>query len=69
MHPRSQLILIVLALALILQSYAQKPPTWGGNPRYTVKVKMLNNKPVVTWNFLYYYDWTQKVERYEHESP
>lgn len=60
-------ILCVLVLATLIMS--QTPPNWGGNPRYTVKVKILNDHPVTTWNFTYYYDWNQKVERYEHEAP
>ena len=52
-------ILCVLVLASLISS--QTPPNWGGNPRYTVKVKMLNDDPVATWNFTYYYDWNQKV--------
>jgi hypothetical protein len=67
MNRKTDLILVIFALALL--SSAQKPPSWGGNPKYTVKVKILNDKPVATWNFIYYYDWTQKVERYEHEQP
>ena len=30
---------------------------------------MLNDDPAVSWNFTYYYDWSQRVERYEHEAP
>lgn len=56
-------------LLLVLLANAATPPSWGGNPRYTVKVKMLNDDPVATWNFIYYYDWTIKAERYEHDSP
>lgn len=55
-------LLLILALACL--AVAQTPPTWGGNPRYTVNVTLLNNKPIATWNFIYYYDWNQKVERY-----
>jgi hypothetical protein len=54
-------LLFVMLSALVS---CQTPPSWGGNPRYTVKVKLLNNKPVATWNFIYYYDWNLKVERY-----
>jgi hypothetical protein len=61
------LILSFLIFATLVS--CQTPPNWGGNPRYTVKVKMLNDDPVATWNFTYYYDWNQKVERYEHEAP
>lgn len=62
-------LLTVFFLALLMNStFQQTPPSWGGNPRYTVKVKLLNNQPVATWNFIYYYDWNQKVERYEHEA-
>ena len=50
----------------VLQIVAQTPPTWGGNPRYTVKVGMVNNDPKVNWTFTYFYDWSQKAERYEH---
>lgn len=58
--------IILLAVAL---ASAESPPFWGGNPRYTVKVKMLNDDPVATWNFLYFYDWNLKAERYEHDAP
>lgn len=61
------LILAVLILAALVS--CQTPPNWGGNPRYTVKVKMLNDDPVATWNFTYFYDWNLKAERYEHEAP
>lgn len=57
---------VYLALLVTLAAVvaAQKPPFWGGNPRYTVKVKMLNNDPIVSWNFTYFYDWNLKAERY-----
>ena len=48
---------------------AQTPPTWGGNPRYTVNVLMTYDDPITKWNFTYYYDWSIKAERYEHEAP
>ncbi len=46
---------------LTVQTIGQTPPTWGGNPRYTVNVKMLNDNPAVTWMFKYYYDWNLKA--------
>lgn len=54
---------------LLIGVFSQSPPTWGGNPRYTVKVTILNDNPAVVWNFTYYYDWNLKAERYEHEAP
>ena len=62
-------VFCIIFLALISLSFCQTPPSWGGNPRYTVKVKMLNDAPVATWNFMYYYDWNLKAERYEHDAP
>ena len=61
-------VVLIFAIATIcaLQIVAQTPPTWGGNPRYTVKVGMVNNDPKVNWTFTYFYDWSQKAERYEH---
>lgn len=59
-------IILILIISLAI---AQTPPNWGGNPRYTVKVKMLNDNPIQTWNFTYYYDWNLKSERYEHLAP
>lgn len=56
----SSLFALVCVLLLCTGS-PQTPPSWGGNPRYTVKVKLLNNQPVATWNFMYYYDSTKKV--------
>ncbi len=61
-------IFALICLILLYSASGQTPPSWGGNPRYTVKVKLLNNQPVATWNFMYYYDSTKKVERYEHEA-
>jgi hypothetical protein len=61
-------LIAFLLIVLAVVTHSQTPPSWGGNPRYTVKVKMLNNKPIATWNFIYYYDWNLKVERYEHEG-
>lgn len=55
--------LVLLTFFLALCS-CQTPPNWGGNPRYTVKVGMVNNDPQVNWTFTYYYDWSKKVERY-----
>lgn len=60
----SDFILIALISLLAIHLHAQTPPTWGGNPRYTVKVKMQNNDPAVNWTFTYYYDWNLKAERY-----
>jgi hypothetical protein len=60
---KSCLYLAFLATLAVVLS-AQTPPSWGGNPRYTVKVKMLNNDPIVSWNFTYFYDWNLKAERY-----
>jgi len=55
------IILVAVACLFLAQVNSQTPPTWGGNPRYTVKVKMQNNDPAVNWTFTYYYDWNQKV--------
>lgn len=63
-----RLTLVVFA-CLLMVVLSQKPPFWGGNPRYTVKVLMLNDNPAVSWNFTYYYDWSLKAERYEHQAP
>lgn len=52
---------IALALCFVCIIYTQTPPNWGGNPRYTVKVNMLNDDPATRWNFTYFYDWNQKV--------
>ena len=60
-----KITLVVLA-CLVIAGLSQSPPFWGGNPRYTVKVKMLYDQPIVRWNFTYYYDWSLKAERYEH---
>ena len=54
------LFVFVLMIAMLVVN-AQQPPKWGGNPRYTVRVNMLNNDPAIRWNFTYYYDWNQKV--------
>jgi hypothetical protein len=64
-----KLALAILLLTVLGVAVGQTPPSWGGNPRYTVRVKMLNDKPAVSWNFTYFYDWTLKAERYEHEAP
>lgn len=53
--------LLFAILSILIQIHAQAPPSWGGNPRYTVKVKMQNDNPAVNWTFTYYYDWNQKV--------
>ena len=52
---------IIFLLFLTRLIAAQTPPFWGGNPRYTVKVTMLNDDPKAIWNFNYYYDWNQKT--------
>ena len=52
---------IIFLLFLTRLIAAQTPPFWGGNPRYTVKVTMLNDDPKAIWNFTYYYDWNQKT--------
>ena len=59
----------LLLFLLLVVAFSQTPPPWGGNPVYTVRVKMLNNDPITTWNFTYYYDWNLKAERYEHDAP
>ena len=59
-------LIFAIVTMFVLQIVAQTPPTWGGNPRYTVKVGMVNNDPKVNWTFTYFYDWSQKAERYEH---
>jgi hypothetical protein len=52
---------MMIFVFLLVLALGQTPPPWGGNPRYTVNITMLNNKPVATWNFVYYYDWNLKV--------
>ncbi len=55
--------LFILALLALLSVtvVSNTPPTWGGNPKYTVNVTMLYDKPKLIWNFTYYYDATLKV--------
>lgn len=60
---------LILALVAVTSCLAADPPFWGGNPVYTVNVSMLYDKPVLRWNFTYYYDWNKKAERYEHHAP
>ena len=57
---------ILLAVVALQISNAQTPPTWGGNPVYTVKVKMVYDSPQANWTFTYFYDWNLKAERYAH---
>ena len=59
---------ILVLSVLVVLTISQTPPNWGGNTRYTVKVGMVNNDPQVNWTFTYYYDWSIKSERYEHEK-
>ena len=54
-------IKIAFFALLVWIALSQTPPTWGGNPRYTVKVGMVNNDPQVNWTFTYYYDWSLKA--------
>ena len=60
------LALLILATALAVCAEAQKAPFWGGNPRYSVKVKFVYNDPIANWTFNYFYDWNRKAARYEH---
>ena len=60
---------IYLFIALSYLALTKTPPIWGGNTRFSVNVSMLNNKPVMRWNFTYYYDSNVKAERYEHQAP
>jgi hypothetical protein len=53
-----QIIVLALVIAII---NSQTPPFWGGNPQYTVNITVLNAKPVLKWNFTYYYDSVLKV--------
>lgn len=62
-------VTLILFITLLCFVSAQKPPYWGGSPKYTVNVSFLYNEPVMTWNFTYYYDWNLKAERYEHYAP
>ena len=61
--------LLATLMLLSSTSLCQRPPYWGGNPRFTVNATMLNNDPAIRWNFTYYYDWQVKAARYEHQSP
>jgi hypothetical protein len=61
--------LITVLTLLILSSTAPTPPIWGGALQYSVNVSLINNKPIMTWNFTYYYNWNLKSERYEHHAP
>ena len=65
---KKDLLFFTCLLGLIVVIAAQTPPGWGGNTRYTVKVGMVNNDPQVNWTFTYYYDWSIKAERYEHQQ-
>ena len=58
--------IFIICLLLLSLTNTQKPPFWGGNPRYSVKVHFTYNKPVAEWNFTYLYDWSLKAERWEH---
>lgn len=57
----TKMFISTIIFILTVQTIGQTPPTWGGNPRYTVNVKMLNDNPAVTWMFKYYYDWNLKA--------
>ena len=52
--------LLIFTFAIIA-AIAINPPSWGGNPVYTVRVEMLNNAPVAKWNFTYYYNSNLKA--------
>lgn len=65
---RNIVFFAILAL-LSINSFSQSPPIWGGNLQYSVNVSILYDKPVMKWNFTYYYNWKLKAERYEHHAP
>jgi hypothetical protein len=60
----SSLRLIVSLILITLTFTTPTPPIWGGALQYSVNVSMIYNKPVMTWNFTYYYNWNLKAERY-----
>lgn len=62
-------VFLLIAIACSFRVRAPSPPFWGGNPKYTVNITLMNDNPKVTWNFTYYYDSTLKAERYEHQAP
>ena len=66
MHSKLAYLIVALFLGCCL---AQTPPTWGGNPVYTVNVNMTYDKPVTNWTFTYEYNWNIKAERYSHAAP
>jgi hypothetical protein len=59
-----RILSIYLLLVLLGFTLTQTPPIWGGNTRYSVDVNILYDKPIMRWNFTYYYDWNVKSERY-----
>ena len=61
-------VLLILASVVILQVVCSSPPFWGGNQRYTVKVDMHRYNNTANWTFMYYYDWSNKGERDEHDG-
>ena len=60
---------LLLSCVLVVMFTQPSPPWWGGRPQYKVEVLMTYNKPVMTWNFSYFYDSILKAERYEHRAP
>jgi hypothetical protein len=54
-------ISLYLFIVIVCLAFAQTPPIWGGNTRYSVNVNMLYDKPVMRWNFTYYYDSNLKA--------
>lgn len=64
-----KLLSLCMLTAIVAVVICQNFPIWGGNTRYSVNVNMLYDKPIMRWNFTYYYDWNLKAERYEHQAP
>ena len=57
----SSLKLIASLLIITLSLSAPTPPIWGGALQYSVNVSFIYDKPVMTWNFTYYYNWNLKA--------
>lgn len=57
----SSLKLIASLLIITLSLSAPTHPIWGGALQYSVNVSIIYDKPVMTWNFTYYYNWNLKA--------
>lgn len=53
-------VILVLVLTTI-GVLSQTPPIWGGNLQYSVNVSIIYDKPIMKWNFTYYYNWNLKA--------